>query len=156
MARIKGSGVGRRVVESGGVVKKNDDGVVDGVVVDGAVAVEKIRKKRRYRAGTVALRSIRKVQKSGKRVCAAAPLRFLARATVRDVGEELFGNPDLRITKNALDALHDASEAYLVGVLRLAGCLGIHAGRLGMKRCDLRLARVLVEDTPTLESQCFL
>lgn len=151
MARIKGSGVGRRVVE-GDVVKKSAEG--DGV--DGVIVVEKIRKKRRYRAGTVALRSIRKVQKSGKRLCAAAPLRFLARATVRDVGEEMFGNPDLRITKNALNALHDASESYLVGVLRLAGCLGIHAGRLGMKRCDLRFARVLVEDLPTLESQCLM
>ena len=44
-------------------------------------------------------------------------------------------------TKGAIEALHEASEAYLVGLLEDANLITIHARRVTLQPRDIQLAR---------------
>merc|ERR1712195_296933 len=66
--------------------------------------------KRRNRAGTVALREIKRYQKSVEMIFARAPFQ----RPVRNITEDLNGG--LRFASQAMVALQEATEAYLVGV----------------------------------------
>lgn len=85
-----------------------------------------IRKPHRFRPGTVALREIRRYQKSTDLLIRTAPFHRLVKEVAQD-----FKN-DLRFQKEALVALHQATEAYLIGVLSDSQLCAIHA-----KRCTL-------------------
>lgn len=69
-----------------------------------------VKKPHRYRPGTVALREIRKYQKSTELLIRKAPFQRLVREIAQD-----FKN-DLRFQSTAVLALQEASEAYLVGL----------------------------------------
>ena len=47
----------------------------------------------------------------------------------------------VRWTKGAIEALHEASEAYLVGLLEDANLIAIHARRVTLQPRDIQLAR---------------
>ena len=47
----------------------------------------------------------------------------------------------LHWTKGAMEALHEASEAYLVGLLEDANLIAIHACRVTLQPRDIQLAR---------------
>ncbi len=93
------------------------------------------RKKFRFRPGTVALREIRRYQKSTDLLIRRAPFARL----VRDIAQDL--KTGLRWTKNAIEALHHASEAYLVGLLEDTNLLAVHAKRVTIRPVDMSLAR---------------
>ena len=63
---------------------------------------------RKWRPGTVALREIKKYQKSVACLMPRAPFYRL----VRDVTHSI--SPDMRFTPDSLQAIQEASEAYLV------------------------------------------
>ena len=65
--------------------------------------------KRRYPPGTVALRDIRKFQRSGGLLISKLPLQRL----LREIAQEFTNSP--RFSAAAVLALQKASEAYLVG-----------------------------------------
>jgi histone H3 len=67
-----------------------------------------VKKPHRYRPGTVALREIRKYQKSTELLIRKAPFQRLVREIAQD-----FKN-DLRFQSTAVLALQEAAEAYLV------------------------------------------
>ena len=46
-----------------------------------------------------------------------------------------------RWTKGAMDALHEAAEVYLVGMMEHANLLAIHAKRCTIQPRDIQLAR---------------
>ncbi|KAJ4796077.1 histone H3 [Rhynchospora pubera] len=93
------------------------------------------RKKHRYRPGTVALREIRKFQKTTHLLIPAAPFSRLAREVT-----ELF-NKDMRWTPAGLLALHEAAEYYLVDLFEDANLCAIHAKRITVRDKDIQLAR---------------
>ncbi|KAL0236176.1 hypothetical protein GEMRC1_002758 [Eukaryota sp. GEM-RC1] len=80
-----------------------------------------IKKPHRYRPGTVALREIRKFQKSTELLIRKLPFQRL----VREIAQE-FGN-ELRFQAVAIGALQEAAEAYLVGVFEDTNLCAIHA-----------------------------
>jgi histone H3 len=92
-------------------------------------------KKRRYRPGTVALREVRRYQKSSELLVRKAPFRRL----VREIAQEY--KPDLRFQEGALDAIQEASEAYLVGLFEEANLCAIHAKRVTITPRDMQLTR---------------
>ena len=98
-----------------------------------------IKKPTRYRPGTVALRQIRKYQKTTELLIQKIPFQRL----VREVMQGISPHVDLRIQSTALLALQEASEAYLVNVFEdsLLACL--HAGRVTLQLKDMLLARRL-------------
>lgn len=82
-----------------------------------------IRKPHRYRPGTVALREIRRYQKSTDLLIRNAPFKRL----VREVAQTF--KTDLRFQNMAITALQEAAEAYLVGILSDSQLCAIHARR---------------------------
>jgi histone H3 len=86
-----------------------------------APAAGGVKKPHRYRPGTVALREIRKYQKSTELLLRKLPFQRL----VREISQE-FKN-DLRFQSTALLALQEATEAYLVGLFEDTNLCAIHA-----------------------------
>jgi histone H3 len=78
----------------------------------------------RYRPGTVALREIRKYQKSTELLIRKLPFQRL----VREIAQERA--TDLRFQSIAILALQEAAEAYLVGLFEDTNLCAIHARRV--------------------------
>jgi histone H3 len=97
----------------------------------------KARKKPRWRPGTVALREIRRYQKSTDLLFPKLPFQRL----VRDIASEMSVCDNLRFQPMALLALQEASEAYLVGVFEDANLCAIHAKRVTLMVKDIQLAQ---------------
>ena len=93
------------------------------------------KKARRYRPGTVALREIRKYQKTTDLLIKKAPFQRL----VREVSQDF--KADLRFQSSAVMALQEASEAYLVGLFEDTNLCAIHARRVTIMPKDMQLAR---------------
>ena len=94
-----------------------------------------IKKPHRYRPGTVALREIRKYQKSTEFLIRKAPFQRL----VREITQGHKG--DLRFQSSALGASQEASEAYLVGLFEDSNLCAIHAKRVTIMPKDIQLTR---------------
>jgi len=100
-------------------------------------------KKRRFRPGTVALREIRKYQKSTDLLVQKLPFSRLVREiTVEMTTDTNFKDSgDLRWQSSALLALQEATEAYLVHLFEDANLCAIHAKRVTLMTRDIQLAR---------------
>ena len=94
-----------------------------------------VKKPHRYRPGTVALRQIRKYQKSTDLLIRKAPFLRM----VKEVGYKI--KSDLRWQSTAILALQEASEAYLVGLFEDTNLCAIHAKRVTIMPKDIQLAR---------------
>jgi histone H3 len=94
-----------------------------------------IKKAHRFRPGTVALREIRRFQKSTELLIRKLPFQRL----VREIASEF--KTDLRFQSSAVLALQEASEAYLVGLFEDTNLAAIHARRVTIMPKDLQLAR---------------
>ena len=94
-----------------------------------------IKKAHRFRPGTVALREIRRFQKSTELLIRKLPFQRL----VREIASE-FKN-DLRFQSSAVLALQEATEAYLVGLFEDTNLAAIHAKRVTIMPKDIQLAR---------------
>ena len=98
----------------------------------GAVGV---KKPRRYRPGTLALREIRKYQKSTDLLIRKLPFQRLVREIAQDF------KSDLRFQSTAILGLQEASESYLVGLFEDTNLCAIHAKRVTIMPKDMQLAR---------------
>merc|ERR1712007_42615 len=94
-----------------------------------------VKKPHRFRPGTVALREIRRFQKSTELLIRKLPFQRL----VREIAGE-FRN-DLRFQSSAVLALQEASEAYMVGLFEDTNLCAIHAKRVTIMPKDMQLAR---------------
>ena len=94
-----------------------------------------IKRPHRYRPGTVALREIRKYQRSTDLLIRRLPFQRL----VKEVAQEF--RCDLRWQSTAVLALQEATEAYLVGLFDDANKCAIHAHRVTVFPKDIQLAR---------------
>lgn len=94
-----------------------------------------IKKPHRYRPGTVALREIRKFQKSTDLLIRKLPFQRV----VREIASGF--KSDLRFQSQAVLALQEAAEAYLVGLFEDTNLCAIHAKRVTIMPKDMQLAR---------------
>ena len=92
------------------------------------------QKARRFRPGTVALREIRKYQKSTQLLIKKAPFMRLVREIAQDF------KTSLRFSATSIIALQEAAEAYLVKLFQDALMCSIHAKRVTLMKKDIRLA----------------
>ena len=95
-----------------------------------------MRKPRRYWPGTVALREIRRYQKSTELLIRKLPFQQLVREIAQDLSKM-----SIRFQSGAIIALQEASEAYLVGLLEDSNLCAIHAKRVTIMPKDIQLAR---------------
>ena len=93
------------------------------------------KKARKYRPGTVAMREIRRYQKTTDLLIKKAPFQRLVREVAQDF------KTDLRFQSSAVMALQEASEAYLVGLFEDTNLCAIHARRVTIMPKDMQLAR---------------
>ena len=94
-----------------------------------------VKRPRRFRPGTVALREIRKLQRTTDLLIRRLPFQRL----VRDVAQEF--KPNVRFQAQAVLALQEAAEAYLVGLFEDTNLCAIHAKRVTIMPKDMQLAR---------------
>ena len=92
-------------------------------------------KPHRFRPGTIALREIRKYQKSTDLFIRKLPFQRIVREIAQDF------KTDLRFQSQAILALQEASEAYLVGLFEDTNLCAIHAKRVTILPRDIQLAR---------------
>lgn len=90
---------------------------------------------RRYRPGTIALREIRRYQNSTHLLVPKLPFQRLVREIT------LGYKTDMRYQVVALEALHEAAEAFLINLFEDANLCAIHARRVTIMPRDITLAR---------------
>ncbi|PNH08355.1 histone H3 [Tetrabaena socialis] len=101
-----------------------------------ATAPSPVKKPHRYRPGTVALREIRKYQKSTELLFRKLPFARL----VREISNQMLREP-FRWTAEALLALQEASEDMLVHLHEDCNLCAIHTRRVTIMPKDMQLAR---------------
>ena len=94
-----------------------------------------IKKPHRFRPGTVALREIRKYQKSTELLIRKLPFQRLVREIASDF------KSDLRFQSAAIYALQEATEAFMVGLFEDTNLCAIHAKRVTIMPRDIQIAR---------------
>ena len=94
-----------------------------------------IKRPRRFRPGTVALREIRKFQKSTDLLIRKLPFQKV----VREIATQF--KSDLRFQSQAILALQEACEAYLVKLFEDTNLCAIHAKRVTIMAKDMMLAK---------------
>ena len=99
-----------------------------------STATTGVKKPHRYRPGTVALREIRRYQKSTELLIRKMPFNRLVREIAQDF------KTDLRFQASAIGALQEAAEAYLVGLFEDSNLCAIHAKRVTIMPKDIQLA----------------
>ena len=99
----------------------------------------RVRKPRRFRPGTVALREIRRYQKSSELLIKKLPFQRL----VREVVWRLYKQGTYRFQSTALLALQEASEDFLVNMFSMVNHIAIHGKRVTIKVEDIMLWRRL-------------
>nr|7BY0_A Chain A, Histone H3.2,Histone H3-like centromeric protein A [Gallus gallus]7BY0_E Chain E, Histone H3.2,Histone H3-like centromeric protein A [Gallus gallus] len=104
-----------------------------------APATGGVKKPHRYRPGTVALREIRRYQKSTELLIRRQPFARV----VREICLLFTRGVDYRWQAMALLALQEAAEAFLVHLLEDAYLCSLHARRVTLYPKDLQLARRL-------------
>ena len=114
-----------------------------------------MKKPHRFRPGTVALREIRRYQKSTELLIRKLPFQRLVREIAQDFKVRLptlypsalyaylTSQTDLRFQSSAVMALQEAAEAYLVSLFEDTNLAAIHAKRVTIQPKDLALARRL-------------
>ena len=96
----------------------------------------------RYRPGTVALKEIRRYQKSTELLIRTLPFQRL----VREVASEFM--MDVRFQSHAIMALQEACEAYLVGIFEDTNLCALHAKRVTIMPKDIQLAKRIRGEHP--------
>ena len=94
-----------------------------------------VKKPHRYRPGTVALREIRRYQKTTELLIRKAPFQRLD----KEISQDFF--KEGRYSSIAVLALQEASEAFLVGLFEDTNLCAIHAKRVTIMPKDIQLAR---------------
>ena len=119
-----------------------------------AARVAGVKKPHRYRPGTVALREIRREQKSVKLIIPKLPFQRLLKEMTHNSLDQLKDTTQLqdvpRMQVTTVECLQTASEARLTGVFEDANWCTIHANRVTVIKKDLTLALRLAHD-PSLD-----
>ena len=104
------------------------------------------KKPHRYRPGTVALREIRRYQKSTELLIRKLPFQRLVREIAQDF------KTDLRFQSAAIGALQEESEACLVGLFEDTNLCAVHAKRVTIMPKGIQLARLIRGESTVIHS----
>jgi len=96
---------------------------------------------RRFRPGTVALREIRRYQKSTEVLIRKLPFNRLIREIAQDVSSR-----QLRFQNAAISALQEAAESYLVELFEDVNLCAIQTNRVTIMPKDIQLAKAIRRD----------
>lgn len=108
-----------------------------GVAVSAPVRAHKKAVAAKKKAGTTALKEIMKFQKSENLLIPAAPFIRL----VKEISHDYM--VDCRFAADAIKALQESAEAYLVGLFEDSQLAALHAKRVTVMPTDMKFVRVL-------------
>ena len=94
-----------------------------------ALALKKMPRRRK----NLAIREMRKEQSKTNHVIPLAPFVRIVQTVARDM------DPNIRFKKDAIDALHTDTEAFVIETLHRANCLAVSCGRQTLTERDLKL-----------------
>ncbi|KAA8618460.1 histone H3 [Pyrenophora tritici-repentis] len=94
-----------------------------------------VKKKRKFKAGTVALREIKRYQRGFELLLRKLPFSRVVREFAQ------VHKADIRFQRSAIEALQEATEAFLVGYFEDCNINSIHAKRVTIQEKDSQLAR---------------
>ncbi|KAJ5663672.1 hypothetical protein N7507_004403 [Penicillium longicatenatum] len=97
-------------------------------------------RRHRYKPGTVALKEIRRYQRSYDLLIAKLPFARLVREVALDLLPAEVG-ATLRWQSMAIQALQEAAEAFLVHLFEDTNLCALHAKRVTIMQKDIQLAR---------------
>ena len=100
-----------------------------------APALGAIKKPHRFRPGTVAIREIKKYQKSTELLIKKLPFQRIVREIAQDY------NSGLRFQISAVSALQEATENYIISLFEDTNLCAIHAKRVTIMPKDMKLAK---------------
>ncbi|ORX54281.1 histone-fold-containing protein [Piromyces finnis] len=101
-----------------------------------------ITKRRRYRPGSLALKEIRRYQRSTELLIRKLPFARLVREIATDVLRRgPYHMEEVRWNSSAILALQEAAECYLTHLLEDSNLCAIHAKRVTLMQKDIQLAR---------------
>ena len=114
------------------------------VLPKGIIPTGGIKKPHRYRPGMVALREIRRYQRSTENPIKRTPFQKL----IREISQEYRICPDgpgtpsvqVQFQSTAIAALQEAAENFIVGLFKDVNLLAIHARRVTIMPRDIHLA----------------
>ena len=99
-----------------------------------AGATTGVKRAHRWRPGTVALREIRKFQRSTELLVQRAPFQRLVRELASSQKE------GLRFQSSAVQAIQEATESYVISLLADTNLCAIHTRRVTIQTKDVQLA----------------
>ena len=103
-----------------------------------------VKKPHRYRPGTVALREIRRYQKTTDLLISKAPFQRLVREITQTLDKPSgfhLNLSEIRFQGSTVLALQEAAEAYHVGLFEDTNLCSMHAKRVTIMPKDIQLAR---------------
>ena len=100
-----------------------------------APATGGVKKPHRYRPGTVALREIRRYQKTTELLLRKKSFYQLCREMVQDFAV------DMRYQSSSILAMQEATEAYFAGLFEDTNLVAIHTRRVTILPKDIQLVR---------------
>ena len=109
--------------------------------------------KRKWRPGTVALRQIKKYQQTVDLLIRRAPFRRLVKELIVQTSHDMSLDFHIRCTPLAVDAMQEATEAYLVNLFEDSNLCAIHSRRVTIMSKDLCLARRIRGERNSLEPE---
>ena len=83
------------------------------------------------------IKEIMNLQNSTNLLISKAPFEKI----VKEISQEI--NPEIRFQKSAVEALHEAAEAYTIGVIEDGNLCSIHAKRKTLMKKDVNLATTI-------------
>jgi len=105
------------------------------------------KRPRRYRPGVVALREIRKYQRSTDLLIRKLPFQRLVREIAQNIQDKKHGE-HMRFQSTAVLALQEAAESYLVSLFEDTNLCAIHAKRVTIMKKDMQLAQRIRGERP--------
>ena len=99
-----------------------------------------IKKPHRYRPGMVALREIRRYQRSTENLIKRTPFQKLIREILQEYRICPDGPVQVRFQSTAIAALQEAAENFIVGLYEDVNLLAIHARCVTIMSRDIHLA----------------
>lgn len=101
---------------------------------------------RRYRPGSLALKEIRRYQKSTELIIPKAPFQRVVRELAQNI------HKSIRFQAAALDALQEAAESYLTGLFEDTNLCALHGKRSSIMPKDIKLAQRIRGERFTINS----
>lgn len=99
-----------------------------------------VKKKRRFRSGVQALRHINRLQKGTENLIRKLPFNRFVREVAQSIPFNVQGCDTPRWQAEAIEALQQASEAYMIAVMTSSYAQTIFRGRQTLAPKDIKMA----------------